>query len=243
MPSCIHCGAHFEDSSAARCARCGMPHQGGVPGGTGQPVGTTRYGYVRVGPTILPQWLLWLVAALLAAGGVTVYVLLHSSSSETSQQTVDTLSSATPSPGSDPYSVPPTDPYSEPPTDPYSVPPTDLYSLPPTDLSTPTATETTASPVEDASATVREFYQAINDREFSAAWELGGKNIGGSSYSSWVAGYDTTVSILLSAVNTDSPGKASAVLYATQRDGSVKEFRGTYTVSDGVIVSADISEQ
>ncbi|MFD8542615.1 hypothetical protein [Streptomyces sp. NPDC059649] len=188
-----------------------------------------------MGPTILPQWLLWLVAALLVAGGVTAYVLLHSSSSETSQQTVGTFASATPSQSSDPYSTPPTDPY--------SVPPTDVYSLPPTDLYTPTAPETTASPVGDASATVREFYQAINDRAFSKAWELGGKNIGGSSYSSWVAGYDTTASISLTAVNTDSPGKASAVLYATQRDGSVKVFRGTYTVSDGVIVSADISEQ
>ncbi|MFE0380726.1 hypothetical protein ACFW1M_35350 [Streptomyces inhibens] len=215
MPSCIHCGARFEDSAATSCRSCGMPREGGVPDGTGQPLGATGYGYVRVGPTILPVWLLWLMAALLAVGGVTAYVLLNSSP-EPSQQTVDVV----------PSTVPPPSP--------------DVDFVPPTDGDSPSAPDTSPSP-DDASAIVEEFYQDINDHDFAAAWDLGGKNIGGSSYSEWVAGYDTTASIELSAVNTESPGQGGADLRATQSDGSVRVYQGTYTVSDGVIVGADIT--
>jgi hypothetical protein len=35
----------------------------------------------------------------------------------------------------------------------------------------------------------------------------------------------------------------SAVLYATQTDGSVKVFDGTYTVSGGVLVGAAIRQE
>ncbi|MFC9229227.1 hypothetical protein ACFTZI_09735 [Streptomyces decoyicus] len=232
MPACIHCGARFEDAAAAVCTGCGMPRHRGVPEGTGQPPGVTGYGYVRVGSTILPQWLLWVMAALLAGGGVAAYAL--ASSSEPSYEAVGVTPSATPTPSWDLASAPPTDVA--------SAPPTDTWSAPPTDVASPGTPDPSPSS-DDASAIVEEFYRDINNRDFSAAWDLGGRNIGGNSYSAWVAGYDTTASIELSAVNTESAGQVSAVVHATQSDGSVKLYQGTYTVSDGEIVSADISER
>ncbi|MFC9238053.1 hypothetical protein ACFTZK_16590 [Streptomyces decoyicus] len=232
MPACIHCGARFEDAAAAVCTGCGMPRHRGVPEDAGRPPGATGYGYVRVGSTILPQWLLWVMAALLVGGGVAAYAL--ASSSEPSYEAVDGVPSTTPTPSWDLASAPPTDITSTPPTDIGSVPPTDVFS-PDTPDPSPSS--------DDASAIVEEFYRDINNRDFSAAWDLGGRNIGGNSYSAWVAGYDTTAGIELSAVNTESAGQVSAVVHATQSDGSVKLYQGTYTVSDGEIVSADISER
>ncbi len=39
-----------------------------------------------------------------------------------------------------------------------------------------------------STAVVQQFYQDINDRDYSDAWALGGDNIGGSDYAGWVAG-------------------------------------------------------
>ncbi len=92
----------------------------------------------------------------------------------------------------------------------------------------------------NSTAVVQQFYQDINDGDYSDAWALGGDNISGSDYAGWVAGYDTTVSISLgtfSAVGTD---QVQASLSAVQSDGSVKTYEGTYTVSGGVIVAANI---
>ncbi|WP_433854738.1 hypothetical protein [Streptomyces kronopolitis] len=231
MSTCIYCGARREDPAASSCPNCGMPPDGVVSPAAGPPAGApTRYGYVRIGATALPLWLLWLVAGLLVAGGVTAY-LLTDASSEPSYQAVDPVPAGTPSPDVASPSAPPTDAY------PPAVPDTSL----PTVGDTPTEPESSPT-AEDASATVREYYQDINARDFTAAWELGGKNIGGSSFSRWSSGYDTTSSISLTAVNADSAGRVDAVLHATQSDGSVRVYHGTYTVSDGVIVSAHITQ-
>ncbi|MEW9515223.1 hypothetical protein [Streptomyces tubercidicus] len=240
MPSCMHCGALYEGAAATPCPSCGMPREDGTPAGTGQPVGGTGHGYIRVGPTILPQWLLWLVAALLVGGGVTAAVLASSGPSD--DGTGGLLSSTTPTPDPAAGSLPPTDIGSLPPTDIGSMPPTYPESTPPTDFATPTPTDISPSP-DNASAIVEEYYRDINARDFSAAWDLGGKNIGGTSYSDWVAGYNTTARIELSAVNDGSPGQVSAFLRATQTDGSIRLYQGTYTVSDGAIVSADITQR
>lgn len=232
MPVCIHCGARFEDAAAAVCTGCGMPRRRDVPEGAGPPPGVTGYGYVRVGSTVLPQWLLWVMAALLAGGGVAAYAL--ASSSEPSYEAAGVVPSTTPTPGWDLASAPPTDVA--------SAPPTDTWSVPSTDVASPDTPDPSPSS-DDASAVVEEFYRDINNRDFSAAWDLGGRNIGGKSFSAWVAGYDTTASIELSAVNAENAGQVSAVVHATQSDGSVKLYQGTYTVSDGEIVSADISER
>jgi hypothetical protein len=92
----------------------------------------------------------------------------------------------------------------------------------------------------NASAVVSQFYQDITDQNYAAAWALGGNNIGGTDYAAWAAGYDTTASIDLGTVSDFGADQVDAGLIATQTDGSVKTYEGTYTVSNGVIVSASI---
>jgi hypothetical protein len=95
----------------------------------------------------------------------------------------------------------------------------------------------------NASAVVAQFYQDISDKDFQAAWVLGGDNLnGGVGYSAWAAGYATTASVDLGTYGTWSDGTVWANITATQTDGTVKTYYGTYTVSDGVIVSAHITQ-
>ncbi|MFE1172512.1 hypothetical protein [Streptomyces sp. NPDC058773] len=235
MPSCTHCGALDEGAATTLCPSCGMPREGGAPGtGTGRPVADTGHGYVRVGTTILPLWLLWLMAALVVAGVVAAVVLSSSTGSSYDGETIGISSSPTPTPDPAIGSLPPTGLTSS--------PPSYYESPPPTDFTSPTPADTSPSP-ESASAVVEEYYRDINARDFSAAWDLGGKNIGGTSYSQWKSGFDSTAAIELSAVDDGSFGQVSAVLHATQTDGSVRVFQGTYTVSDGAIIRAAIRER
>ncbi|MFE7311822.1 hypothetical protein ACFU7T_01715 [Streptomyces sp. NPDC057555] len=232
MPSCSHCGAPYPDAAATSCPRCGTlraksPTWGG--GTTGQPTPSTHHthptrpttpGYIRVGPTVLPSWLPWLLAVLLIGGGIAAYAV---ASSAPDSPAVDFPPSTT-----DPYTAPPTAPGHD--LQPNPTAPDDLPT-------TPDPTPTADSP----SALVERFYAAINAHDFATAWELGGKNIGGAAYGDWVAGYGTTRQITVSAMGTTSPDKAGAVVRALQNDGTVKVYQGTYTVSDGTIVDAEIT--
>ncbi|MFJ9571738.1 excalibur calcium-binding domain-containing protein [Streptomyces bacillaris] len=96
------------------------------------------------------------------------------------------------------------------------------------------------SAVLGAEATVVAYFDAINDRDYRAAWELGGKNLAGD-YQAFVDGFAgterDTVRILGVQGNT-----VRAELEALQTDGSLKLFEGTYTVRSGVITSADVRE-
>jgi hypothetical protein len=93
----------------------------------------------------------------------------------------------------------------------------------------------------NAEAVVTQFYQDISDGSYAAAWALGGDNIsGGVIYANWVAGYSTTASITLGSYSQFGSSTVYASLTATQTDGTVKTYSGTYTVSDGVIVAAHI---
>ena len=92
----------------------------------------------------------------------------------------------------------------------------------------------------NSTAVVQQFYQDINDGNYSEAWALGGDNIGGSDYASWVAGYDTTVSVSLGTFSAFGSDQVQASLSALQSDGSTNTYEGTYTVSGGVIVAATI---
>ncbi len=102
-----------------------------------------------------------------------------------------------------------------------------------------------AAPAEPAyftnsTAVVQQFYQDINDGDYSDAWALGGDDIGGSDYAGWVAGYDTTVSVSLGTFSAFGSDQVQASLSALQSDGTTKTYEGTYTVSGGVIVAASI---
>ncbi|MGP3949619.1 hypothetical protein [Streptomyces sp. 7N604] len=93
-----------------------------------------------------------------------------------------------------------------------------------------------------AVAVVENYFDAINDGDYARAWELGGKNIHGGSYESFVEGFQTTThdSVTIRDVHG---GTVEIELDAQQTDGSHRYFGGQYSVRDGVIVAADIEEQ
>jgi hypothetical protein len=91
-------------------------------------------------------------------------------------------------------------------------------------------------------AVVNQYYQDITDRNYSAAWALGGSNLsGGVGYDAWVAGYGTTASITLYSQSDWGSGKVTSYLSALQSDGTTRTYYGTYYVSNGVITSANIA--
>ncbi|WP_265565659.1 hypothetical protein [Streptomyces hygroscopicus] len=92
----------------------------------------------------------------------------------------------------------------------------------------------------NASAVVSQYYQDITDHDYPAAWALGGSNIAGTSYGRWVAGFGTTRSVTLGTMSEFGAAQVDAVLYATQTDGTVQVYEGTYTVSDGILIHASI---
>ena len=99
-----------------------------------------------------------------------------------------------------------------------------------------------AAPATSAKAVVDQFYQDLNAHNYQAAWQLGGSNLnGGSGYGTWVAGYATTASINASTVQNNN-GTVSVSITATQTNGSVKAYAGTYTVANGAIVAAHITQ-
>lgn len=113
----------------------------------------------------------------------------------------------------------------------------------------PSAQQTSPSaaqqqPVQSPSAspadTVRAYFAAITNHDYALAWALGGENTG-SSYSSFVSGFGTTVSDTVT-IQSVSGDVVSAQLAAEQTDGSVLFYQGTYTVSDGVIVGFDVHQ-
>jgi hypothetical protein len=125
-----------------------------------------------------------------------------------------------------------------------SASPSPTVSAPPAEPPTPTpaAPPTTRPALTNASAVVEQYYQDITDHDYADAWALGGSNIAGTTYSEWVAGFDTTANIDLGTISQFGGSQVRAVLYATQTDGTVKVFEGTYTVSNGVLVGASISQ-
>ena len=98
----------------------------------------------------------------------------------------------------------------------------------------------------NAVAAVDQYYQDITDQNYAAAWAIGGNNIAaqnGQTYASWAAGYSsTTASISITDFGTWSNGTVWCDISATQLNGSVNTYYGTYAVSDGVIVSASIHQ-
>jgi hypothetical protein len=180
------------------------------------------------------------VLALTGCGGTTVGTSVAPPSTTTAAAT--TTKAAVPS---NPASATPT-----------SAAPT-IAAAPRTTAPVPVTTPPVAAPVApppapapvppaqqiNAEAVVTQYYQDITDHNYAAAWALGGANIAGESYAQYVAGFDTTASISLGTVSQFGSDQVSAVLYATQSDGSVKVFDGTYTVSGGVLVGAAIRQE
>jgi hypothetical protein len=95
----------------------------------------------------------------------------------------------------------------------------------------------------NAEAVVTQFYQDITNHDYQAAWALGGDNLnGGVGYDKWVAGYATTASISLGTFSSSGSDQVTVSLSADQTDGSTTTYQGTYTVQNGVIVSANTTQ-
>jgi serine/threonine protein kinase len=105
----------------------------------------------------------------------------------------------------------------------------------------PTSHPVTSAPPVAASpaATVRAYFAAINAHDYARAWALGGKNTGSSSYSSFVKGFNDTAKDDVTVVSVVG-NVVTVKLAATQTDGSVQHYHGTYTVANGVITQGHI---
>ena len=112
---------------------------------------------------------------------------------------------------------------------------------------TPTAQQAPAGgapqqPLANAAAVVTQFYQDVSNGDYADAWTLGGVNIAGTDYNTWVAGYATTTSVTLNTESQWNSTTVSASITATQSDGGSTSYQGTYTVEGGVITSANITQ-
>ncbi|WP_329393074.1 hypothetical protein OHA45_02755 [Streptomyces lydicus] len=107
---------------------------------------------------------------------------------------------------------------------------------------TPAAASPQAAPIQpqpqpDPANVVVSYFVALNENQFEAAWALGGKNISGQPYESFEASYFGTDHNVLSVVPVVG-NDVTLTLEVTESNGSHHREAGTYTVQDGVIVSA-----
>jgi serine/threonine protein kinase len=109
-----------------------------------------------------------------------------------------------------------------------------------TPTSPPTSHPATSAPpaVAAPATTVQAYFAAINAHDYARAWALGGKNTG-SSYSAFVNGFNGTAKDNVTVVSV-AGDVVTVKLAATQTDGSVKYYQGTYTVTNGVITQSHI---
>ncbi|HSR85109.1 MAG TPA: serine/threonine-protein kinase [Streptosporangiaceae bacterium] len=84
--------------------------------------------------------------------------------------------------------------------------------------------------------TVREYFAAINHRRYLEAWRLSGET---EPYPKFRAGYAGTLrdDVTIVAVNGNV---VTAKLSALQASGKVKTFRGTYTITNGIISATNV---
>lgn len=95
-----------------------------------------------------------------------------------------------------------------------------------------------ASPTDVVEAYIAAINDGIATGDFSRAWQLGGKNLG-PSYPDFVARF-AGISYAEVLVRWTDGNWVGVRLFAHQTNGTIKFFEGTYTVSDGVIFSADL---
>jgi serine/threonine-protein kinase len=107
--------------------------------------------------------------------------------------------------------------------------------------SPPVTTSPPAPPVAAGPAsTVQAYIAAINAHDYQKAWNLGGDNTG-QSYSQFVQGFNGTAKDTLT-IQSVSGNVVTAQLQALQSDGTVKNYEGTYTVTNGVITTFHITQ-
>jgi Protein kinase domain len=85
---------------------------------------------------------------------------------------------------------------------------------------------------------VREYFNAINQHRYKAAWQLRKEN---ESLAKFKAGYASTARDTVRIIG-HSGDVVTAKLIALQTDGTVKTYEGTYTVTGGIISSTDVHQ-
>jgi len=88
-------------------------------------------------------------------------------------------------------------------------------------------------------ATAEAYIAAINAHDYARAWHLLGAKYTASSYSAYVNGFKGTAKDKLTVLSV-AGDVVTVRLAATQTNGSVKSYQGTYTVVGGVITEANI---
>jgi serine/threonine protein kinase len=109
----------------------------------------------------------------------------------------------------------------------------------------PTTVYTTVT-VPPASAllpaqTVQAYFAAINARNYERAWELDSVVHNNQDYQQFVSGYSDTKRDAITILTTNG-NVVSARLVATQADGTVKTFQGSYTVTNGKITGTSVQQ-
>jgi hypothetical protein len=104
----------------------------------------------------------------------------------------------------------------------------------------PAATKTVTIPPPlnraDPRTIVREFFAAINTGRYYAAWRLTAET---EPYATFAKGFAGTAHDTLT-INSVTGDVVTAHLTALQTDGTVKYYKGTYTVTNGVISSTNV---
>jgi serine/threonine-protein kinase len=99
---------------------------------------------------------------------------------------------------------------------------------------------TPASAALGPAATVRAYYAAINDHDYPRAWQLiGGAKTQTTDYNTFAQGFNGTENDDVTIVSV-SGNVVTVKLAATQTSGAVKNYAGTYTVTNGVITQSHI---
>ncbi|MFD3427284.1 hypothetical protein [Nocardia fluminea] len=89
-------------------------------------------------------------------------------------------------------------------------------------------------------ATVLDYFAAVNRRDYSTAWALGGRNLD-TDFGHFAGGFATTDQVRVTIFGVDG-NQVHTSLDAVQTDGRRKAFTGFYEVRDGVIVAARMRE-
>lgn len=110
-------------------------------------------------------------------------------------------------------------------------------SAPPT-TGPPTTSEATRTTSADPATVVREYFAAINARDYPRAFELGGKNFD-NSYSHFVDGFANTEHDAVTVLGVDGPN-VTVLLVATDNAGRRSVYQGTYTVENGQLKAAKV---
>jgi hypothetical protein len=119
---------------------------------------------------------------------------------------------------------------------------------PPSPPGTGTAPGATPPPAwaGEAWTTVQTFYGDINSHDYGGAWGLFQGDVTGQTYDQFVAGYATTASVSVTENSDFISGPNDTVdvtITATENDGTVHTYAGTYTVNQpGYIIGANIQQ-